>query len=533
MSNKVSLDAPHLHFFEIRGQKYCCNATSGHTFHLSGSSGDPGPGVTVSDLGRFGLLDAIGIEALDADPPPTSLGSVLLNVTHKCNLACAYCIMGMPDLRQSYQQSPVSMTPETGRACIDFLVGQGYGDQVSLTFFGGEPLLEFDVIRGVVEYAETISPGRFRYQLITNGCLMRAEMYPFFREHGFSFLWSLDGERATHDRLRRFKTGNQSVFSRSFTALQALREAWPECRFGINVTYFKQTLDLPAALRFFRGCGVEAIRMDRGLVPRDSPYAVDVHDAAKVAEMLSEMAEDYLSMLLGGEMFILNPFVNYMRIISKRIPRFRACNSGLDYVTISATGEVYPCYKLLGVEGCRLGDVESGFSREISLKKWDDMRLSKRIGCATCWARFICAGGCVADNRHLNDSYAVPVRENCVIFLRAIELSVHIFFTLMHSAPDTLAALLGDDHVSDAQRPRRREGMLRDVGGGHVGNAETGGVFRLNETAGEVFAMYDGNHSMAEISTHLAARYGLPPGLAELDCREQFFRMSRAGLLET
>jgi uncharacterized protein len=455
-----------------------------------------------------------------------------LNVTHHCNLACAYCIMAMPDIRASYQDETQSLTAATGRAAIDVLAKSGYSDSVHITFFGGEPLLKVDVIRSIVEHAKDKYPGRFKYALITNGCLMRPELYDFFREHDFSFLWSLDGEPQVHDRLRRFKSGgNASVFSRSFAALQALREAWPDCRVGVNITYLKQTLELPAAVRFFRRHGISSIRMDRGLLPRESPYAIGIEEVGVVNTQLTQVADEYLAMLSAGDVFVLNPFVNYMRVISKRLPRYRACNSGLDYVTVSATGDIYSCYKLLGFADCKLGDVDRGISNGSAAVLWERLNANRRPGCRGCWARLICAGGCAADNRHLNGSYLLPAEENCLIFRHAIELSVHLYFSLLDRAPAALKAILGDAHIADEDCPGRL-GDVRVRAGRELTNTRIGGTYRLNAAAAWVFSQIDGSRSFAGLAQSFAERHGVPPPLARLDCRRQLFQLARNGLID-
>ncbi len=533
MNERATVSSPHLRDFCVSGRHYLVNGSTGQAFEVDdGDARQSKSAISFGDLRQFGHLDAADSRSLDANPPPTGIGSVLLNVTHHCNLACAYCIMAMPDLQLAYRDEKGSLNESTGKASIDFLAKAGYRDVVSLTFFGGEPLLKFDLIKKLVEYAESEYPGRFSYQLITNGCLMRPEMYDFFRTYRFSLLWSLDGEPEVHDRLRRFKkSGDGSVFAQSFAALQDFRAACPECPVGVNVTYFKQTVELPAALHFFHSHGIEAIRMDRGLVPRDSPHAVGVEETARVKAQLSQVAEEYLDMLLRGEVFSLNPFVNYMRIISKRLPRSRACNSGLDYVTIAATGDIYSCYKLLGLADCRLGDVYQGYERETSMRLWERLDVAERPGCSSCWARFICAGGCAADNRHLNNSYVAPARENCLIFLHAIELSIHIYFSLLERAPQTLKTLLADEHLLDEDRPLRRGDFGRADNDGNFINKETGAVYQLNEAAARIYALCDGEHSLADIASAVAEDYDIPLGLALLDCREQIFRMAKTGLV--
>lgn len=215
MIGRADPDSLHLHTFSVGGLTYLVNASTGQAFATDRSDGPvAGVGVRLDDLCAFGHLDSVDIGALDTTPAPTGIGSVLLNVTHHCNLACAYCIMSMPDVRHAYQDEKQSLNAATGRACIDLLADIGDRDVVSLTFFGGEPLLKYDLIVHLVDYAEATYPHRFSWQLITNGCLMRPDMYDFFRKHHFSFLWSLDGEPEVHDRLRRFKkAGEGSVFA--------------------------------------------------------------------------------------------------------------------------------------------------------------------------------------------------------------------------------------------------------------------------------------------------------------------------------
>ncbi|MBM9535999.1 PqqD family peptide modification chaperone [Desulfobulbus alkaliphilus] len=524
-TNTAEISSDQGYRFTVLGDDFILNPATGQAFPVSGPCG-----VQPSELADLGFLRVPDLETTDQDFAPTQLGSVLFNLTHDCNLACVYCIMGLSGLREHYILGNKAMDEATGKQAIDLLASRNF-EHVSLTFFGGEPLLEFALLRALVEYAEDRHPARFSFQLITNATLLRPSMFSFFKRHNFSFLISLDGDKKSHDQLRCFKNNAESVFDQAFTNYLALREALPQAEIGINVTFFRQNLDLAETVRFFRSRNVSKIRMDRGLVPTDGQYAVTLKHADKLRSELVTLARDYHDFLMAGDIFVLNPFVNYMRVLAKRLPRYRACNSGIDYITIASNGDVYPCYKLLGVQRCRMGDVATGYDDGYAREMWEHNVLT-RSECSGCFARTICAGGCVADNYHINADFYAPARENCFIFRQAIRLSIWLFFSLECKAPHVLKKLFGWEYLLGDEKPKSGPISVEETQGGYCLRPGNGGVYFINSTARLLFDLCDGSTSVESMSAILSERWGISHRLARMDVTEQLMRLHKAGCVD-
>ena len=483
----------------------------------------------ITELVETGSLGGPEPEAGESATCPTGVLSVLLNITHNCNLACGYCIMEMPALESGYHAPRRSMEAATAFQTVDFIRTVSLPDTV-LTFFGGEPLLEFPTIQQVVEYAEAHYPGWFQYQLITNGTLLKPEMFDFIKQHDIRLLFSIDGPQELHDRLRVYKAGGRSVFADAFANLQSFRDAFPDSGYQLNITYLKPTMDLFASLNYFLAEGIPHARFDRGLVPQESPYAVTMAEIPYVKGQFTQMAQHYLEQLLAGRVSVLDPFVLFMRRIAKRSQRYRVCNLGMDTLIIAYNGDIYSCYKLLGIESLRLGNVWEGFSSDGRQDLWNHTVL-QRPRCRNCWAKFLCGGGCISDNYHLKGDFFDPVEENCAIMRHNIRLSLWLYYELAERQPSILKELLGEDYLLFEDVPLQVADNLEVLEPGMVRNRHSGGIYQLNAAAGEIFARCDGRHTIAQLATFLQDTYGISATLAQEDVRTQVMRLMAAGLV--
>ena len=476
----------------------------------------------------MGAEGRVNLQPVDFDQCPTGVISVLLNLTHNCNLACRYCIMSMPALRQGYQQRPVSMDPTLVRQSIDYIRQVGLKG-TNITFYGGEPLLCFDLLKYAVEYAEENYPDWFAYNIITNATLLEPRMADFFAEQGVRFLFSLDGDQAMNDRLRVFKTGDVSVHATAWRNIDALLARYPGIEYKVNVTYFRSTLDLAAAFRYLLERGVPASRFERGLIPADSPWYVGVDCLDRVKAEFSEIAELYLQHLLGGGSHRLDNLLNLMRKIAKGTPRLRGCNMGIDYLTIAADGTVYPCHKLVGHEGFDMGHVAGGTDNERYREIWRNNVL-QRQGCAGCEERLVCGGYCVCDNHFHNGDFFQPTLENCEIVRHNIALARRLLAELERLDPMILKRLLGGDYWLDSDKPARSPEAVAE--GGQIRQSRTGGVYELNPVAAWIFDLCDGSKTVAGIAAAIAEKTNQEQATVLTDVKQQLVLFRETGLVD-
>lgn len=462
------------------------------------------------------------------DHCPTGLISVLFNLTHQCNLACKYCIMAMPELKQGYQESQATMNVDLVRETVDYIYRAGLPG-MNVTFYGGEPLLKFDLLQEAVEYAEQKYPGFFVYNVITNATLLTAKMAAFFQKHRVRFLFSVDGDKAANDRLRVFKNSDDSVYDRAWGNIQQLLGQLPELEYKVNVTYFRPTLDLERAFVSLLAQGVPETRFERGLAPANSPYFVRQEDVERIKEAFSAIAEQYLEHLIAGGSHVVDNFVVLLRKISRQTPRLRGCNMGIDYVTIAADGRVYPCHKLVGHEDFCMGDVRSGTNNERYREFWQHS-VVQRDSCSACEVRFLCGGFCICDNYFHNHDFFAPTRENCAIIKHNIKLALRLFTELEQRAPLALKRLLGADYLLETEVPvmsqflqRPDERMVRQM--------ETGGEYELNLTAVYILNQCDGKKTVGMIADNLAEAGNISKELVLADVRQQLGIFQSAQLI--
>ncbi len=479
---------------------------------------------------RFGML-ACSSSALSDDLKPSGVFSALINLTHHCNMACRYCLMGLESLEEGYRGSEEVMTELTAIRTLEFLHNVGVSSPISLTFFGGEPLLEFRLMEKVVSHAETHYPKRFLFSIITNGTLLTDEIINFIKEHQIGLVFSIDGNRASNDSLRVFKSGKESVFEKAFGNLEQLKKRVPDAKYKVNVTYFKQTLNLAESFRFFLDQGITQTRYERGLTDENSPYAIDASEIKIVKEQFSEMAKIYRDFLVDGNFHMQDNFLIFMSKLSNGIQRYHGCNMGIDYVTIASNGDVYPCHKLIGLSGAGIGNIASGLENSRYDQLWSRSVLSRAV-CEKCWARFVCGGGCSSDNYHYNNDFLKPVAKSCEIIKHLIKLSCWLLAELEDQAPAMLKRLLGADYLSENDTMQRCDDWLNyEKGEKHLRNLKTSGEYRLNETAMEIFDACDGQNNIRDIVRKQMALYGIPKDVALQDVKDILFRMGRNGLV--
>lgn len=351
--------------------------------------------------------------------------ALCLNVSHDCNLRCEYCFAGKGD----YHGDRMVMSAETGKKAIDYLVEHSRDRQrLEVDFFGGEPLLNFDVVQEVVTYARSREKEwgkRFRFTITTNGLLLDDEKIDYINREMSNVVLSLDGRREVNDRVRSRVDGS-GCYDRVVPGFQKLVERRGDGEYYLRGTFTKYNKDFGEDVLALQKLGFDQVSVEPVVAEESQPYALTQED---LPEIFAEY--DRLSKLLleerrtGGT---LN-FFHFMLDLSQgpcAIKRLRGCGCGNEYLAITPDGEVYPCHQFIGMEEWRMGSVwEEGLDGE---KKayFADTTIYQKPECMECWAKFFCSGGCNANNCRYEGDIRKPHRMSCEMEKKRLECAIAI-----------------------------------------------------------------------------------------------------------
>jgi uncharacterized protein len=316
-----------------------------------------------------------------------------LAVAQKCNLGCTYCYAQ----GGSFGGAATSMELDTALASVDLLFGDvAAGERVNLTFLGGEPLLNRPVIHAATRRARAIADARgvrVTFSITTNGTQLTADDGDFFEEHGFAVTVSLDGAGAAHDRLRPFRSGRGS-FDRVVERVVPLLERQRRMQVSARVTVTPSNLQLRETLDAFIALGFHSVGFSPLL---RSPTGSQEMGRAELATMLDGMIEcgqEFERRVTAGERYPFANAVNAMREIHRGTHRPYPCGAGAGYLGVAADGELSACHRFVGDDEGALGDLVAGVDRERQARWLRERHVHRQEPCRTCWARYLCGGGC-------------------------------------------------------------------------------------------------------------------------------------------
>ena len=343
------------------------------------------------------LLTRLGVEApayVDDTPlhePPVR--ALSLAVAQKCNLGCTYCYAQQGD----FGGPAMSMPEETAAASVDLLFGDvGRGERVNLSFLGGEPLLNRPVIRAATRQAvaRAAEKGcRVTFSITTNGTRVDATDAAFFEEHGFAVTVSLDGIGPAHDALRPFRSGRGS-FDAVMAKVAPLLDAQRRMQVSARVTVTPSNLGLRETLDELVALGFHSVGFSPLL---RSPTGVGEMAREDLEAMLDGMVDcgaEFERRVVAGERYPFANAVNALREIHRGTHRPYPCGAGAGYFGVSAQGALSACHRFVGDEAGAMGDVVGGVDRERQSAWLHDRHVHRQEPCRSCWARYLCGGGC-------------------------------------------------------------------------------------------------------------------------------------------
>ena len=349
--------------------------------------------------------------------------ALCLHIAHTCNLNCSYCFAS----QGNYHGERAVMSFEVGKQALDFLVENSKGRRnLEVDFFGGEPLLNFEVVKQLVEYARSIEKEKgknFRFTLTTNGILIDDDVIDFANREMSNVVLSLDGRKEIHDRFRVDYAGKGS-WDRIVPKFQKLVEARGHKNYYMCGTFTHANPDFLKDIETMLDLGFTELSMEPVVCAPDDPSALTEEDFPIVTEQYEKLAELMLKRHREGKPFT---FYHYM-IDLKGGPciykRVSGCGSGTEYMAVTPWGDLYPCHQFVGEEEYKLGNVWDGVTNVNAQDEFAACNVYTRPECRDCWARLYCSGGCAANAYHATGSVNGIYEYGCRLFRKRMECAI-------------------------------------------------------------------------------------------------------------
>ena len=357
--------------------------------------------------------------------------ALCIHIAHTCNLNCSYCFAS----QGKYHGERAVMSFEVGKRALDFLVeNSGTRRNLEVDFFGGEPLMNWDVVKRLVEYARSIEKEHnknFRFTLTTNGVLIDDDVIEFANREMSNVVLSLDGRKEVHDRTRVDYNG-QGSWEKIVPKFQKLVNARGGKNYYMRGTFTHANPDFLEDIKVMLDLGFNELSMEPVVCAPGDEAELNEEDRKIVMEQYELLAKLMLEREKEGRPFT---FYHYMidltggPCIYKRIS---GCGSGTEYMAVTPWGDLYPCHQFVGEEKFKLGDVWRGVTNKEVREDFASCNVYSREECRNCWARLYCSGGCAANAYHSTGSVRGVYKEGCELFKKRVECAI-----MMKAAKET------------------------------------------------------------------------------------------------
>jgi len=366
---------------------------------------------------------------MDFKKRKTVVKALCLHIAHDCNLACRYCFAGEGE----YQGDRALMSYEVGKQALDFLIANsGSRRNLEVDFFGGEPLMNFNVVKQLVRYGreqEKIHDKKFRFTLTTNGVLLNDDIIAFLNEEMSNVVLSVDGRKSVHDWMRPTRNAKGS-YDLIIPKFQKLAESREQKNYYVRGTFTRHNLDFAKDVMHLVDLGFEQISVEPVVADEKEEYAIQEGDIQKICDEYDELAKALIECKKNGKkvnFFHFNIDLSGGPCVAKRLS---GCGSGTEYLAVTPWGDLYPCHQFVGKEEFLMGNVFDGVKKTDLRDEFKLCNVYAKPKCKECFARFYCSGGCAANsyNFHgnINGTYDVGCelqkkRIECAIMMKAAE----------------------------------------------------------------------------------------------------------------
>ncbi|HTW65949.1 MAG TPA: quinohemoprotein amine dehydrogenase maturation protein [Bryobacteraceae bacterium] len=362
--------------------------------------GSHGAGELIAELESVRVLVAAETvpDAVEAPPANFPLQSLVMNLTNQCNLSCQYCYEFGEDKVATPEGKPKFMDFETAKASVDFLLDQSSGRRgIHITFFGGETLMNFPLLKQVVDYATTQAASHGReidFSLTTNATLLTPAIIRFLSENRIGVTVSMDGPPELHDKLRVFANGRGS-YDIIAPKVRALLENHRTRPIAARVTL---TAGVTEVVRIYRHLKQDLGFHEVGFAPVTTAsnrlYSINETGMDGVYEQFCALAEEWLAFALRGELHGFSNVSDTIAELYQGVNKSHPCGAGLGMVGVGPSGDIAPCHRFVDSDTHSLGHISTGIDREKQNDFLSRGHIGAKYACHSCWARPLCAGGC-------------------------------------------------------------------------------------------------------------------------------------------
>lgn len=382
----------------------------------------------VEDLvGEGRLFSQIDHEKLlgKKDREDPVIKALCLNVAHSCNLSCCYCFAA----QGSYKGAEALMPLETGKKAMDFLVDHsGSRHNLEVDFFGGEPLLNWPMVKETVAYARSLEGPHnkhFRFTLTTNGLLIDEDVIDFTNREMDNVVLSLDGRKKTHDRFRVTRAG-KGCYDIVLPKFQELVSRRTRGTYYVRGTYTHYNTDFLEDILHIADQGFDEISMEPVVCPPHEPYALTEADMPVLKAQYEALAKEMILRRQQGRGFNFYHFTIDLDAGPCIYKRIRGCGSGTEYLAVTPTGDLYPCHQLVDNPDFLMGNLREGIVRTDLGEAFSQCNVFARPDCQACWAKYYCSGGCAANAYHVSGNLLGTDAYGCELFRKRMECALMI-----------------------------------------------------------------------------------------------------------
>ncbi|MBU5473677.1 thioether cross-link-forming SCIFF peptide maturase [Roseburia sp. MSJ-14] len=364
---------------------------------------------------------------------PTVVKALCLHIAHDCNLACRYCFAEEGE----YHGRRELMSFEVGKAALDFLIANsGNRRNLEVDFFGGEPLMNFDVVKQLVAYGreqEKIHNKNFRFTLTTNGVLLNDDIMEFANKEMGNVVLSIDGRKEVHDYMRPFRKGAGS-YDLIVPKFQKFADSRNQERYYVRGTFTHNNLDFSEDVLHLADLGFKQISVEPVVAQPTESYALKEEDLPQLFEEYDKLAVEMIKRHKEGKDFNFFHFMIDLEGGPCVAKRLSGCGSGTEYLAVTPWGDFYPCHQFVGNEKFLMGNVYDGIKNTELQSEFKCCNVYAKEKCRNCFARFYCSGGCAANSYNFHGSITDAYDIGCELEKKRIECAIMIKAALADEA---------------------------------------------------------------------------------------------------